>query len=278
MDDLLVRYYRDHAAGLASGTQARIACNKLSEAVGALAVADFGVQAQREFIAKMREAGYADGYIRRTLSVGKAALAWAQMEGLVKSAPAVKLPSDGQPRERVLTLAEQAAIVEAATEEHVYRFVVLAFATWARPDAILDLDRHRCNDERRLIDLNPQGRPQTKKFRPTVPMVEQARHVIVDVPHGPLVTWRGRGIADIKTGWRRLRNRAGLDPGVIPYLIRHTMATQARTAGAPPWEVEGWLGHKRPGTTERYAKFAPDYLSQTAGVVEAHLAQLPFRA
>lgn len=276
--EILMRYYREHARALPSETQARIACAKLAALCGALAVSEFGIVEQERFIAAMQADGYSPGYIRRTLSVGKAALAWAWQRQLVRIVPNVKLPADGQARERVLSLAEQCAIVEAATEEHVYHFVVLQFATWARPEAILELTRERCDTERRLIDLNPAGRPQTKKHRPTVPLVAQALPVVLSAPSGPLVAWRGRAVADIKTGWRRLRKRAGLDDGVIPYLIRHTMATEARAAGAPPWEVEGWLGHKRPGTTERYAKYAPDYLGQTARIVETHLARLPLRS
>jgi site-specific recombinase XerD len=276
--EILLRYYNDHASKLASATQARIACGKLSAACGSLALSEFTPQVQRAFCDDMRASGASDGYVRRTLSVAKAALAWAWEGGLVRIVPNVKLPADGQPRERVLSLGEMRAIVDAATEDHVYRFVVLACATWSRPDALLDLDRERCDTDRHLIQLNPDGRPQTKKFRPTVPLVESARHVIEDIPAGRIVTWKGRPIADIKTGWRRLRKRAGLDDGVIPYLLRHTMATEARSAGAPPWEIEGWLGHKRPTSSERYAKFAPDYLGTTATFVEAYLRKLPLRA
>lgn len=278
VSEILMRYYKDHASDLPSATQARIACAKISATCGSLAISEFTAQEQRAFCVGMRADGASDGYIRRTLSVVKAAMTWAWEAGLVRIVPNVKLPADGQPRERVLSLDEMRAIVSAATEDHVYRFVVLACATWSRPDALLELDRERCDFDRRLIQLNQDGRPQTKKYRPTVPMVERARHVIEDVPNGRIVAWRGKPIADIKTGWRRLRKRAGLDPGVIPYLLRHTMATEARAAGAPPWEIEGWLGHKRPTTSERYAKFAPDYLGATASVVDAYMGKLPLRA
>lgn len=276
---VLQRYYREHAINLPSATQSRIACTKLAEACGDLAVSEFGITEQRAFMDTMRSSGYSDGYIRRTLTVGKAALTWAWTNGLVRIVPNVKLPADGQQRERVLTWDEQTTIVtEAKAEDHLYRFVVLEFATWARPEAVLELTRERCRVDRRLIELNPEGRQQNKKFRPTVPLVAAALHVIEDVESGPLVRWRGRSVGDIKTAWRRLRARAGLAADVVPYLIRHTMATEARSAGAPPWEIEGWLGHKRPGTTERYAKFAPDYLGKTAEFVQSHMLRLPLRA
>lgn len=279
LDEVLVRYYREHAEKLRSATQARIACRILSEHSGTLAVADFGLPAQRALVSAMLADGLSTSYARRTLTVGKAALAWAQAEGMIRAAPVVKLPSDGPGRDRVLSHAEVSAIVRAcADEDHLYRFAVLLLATWSRPEALLELDRERCDLERGLVDLNPPGRPQTKKFRPVVPLVYRARHVIADITAGPIITWRGEPLQSIKTAWRRMRKRAGLDAGVIPYLLRHTMATEARAAGAPPWEVEGWLGHRRPGTTERYAKYAPDYLAQTAEVVDRYLATLPLRA
>ncbi len=276
--EVLVRYYREYGQSLRSETQIRIACGKLTKHSGALAVSEFQFEAQAQFIHWMKNSGSSAGYIRRTLSVAKAAISWALARSMVQSAPTVILPPDGMPRERLLTLDEQAAIFENATEEHVYRFVVLSFGTWGRPEAVLELTRERCDINRRLVDLNPEGRQQTKKYRPTVPLVASLLPIVTSETAGCLIRWRGNAVADIKTGWRRLRKRAGLDPGVIPYLIRHTMATTARSAGAPPWEVEGWLGHRRPGTTERYAKYAPDYLGRTAEIVENHLSKLPLRS
>lgn len=273
--EILTRYYDDHASKKASSTQAEIACAKLAAFSGGLALPEFNIAEQRRFITQMQSDGYSAGYIRRTLSVGKAALTWAWTNELVKLVPNVQLPQDGAPRDRTLSLVEMGALFNAVDEMHVYRFLVLLCATWARPDAILDLDGERCDHERRLITLNPPGRPQTKKFRPVLPMVAGAAHAC-SVTTGPVIAWRGKPLASIKTAWRRLRTRAGLDAGVIPYLVRHTMATEARAAGAPPWEIEGWLGHKRPGTSERYAKFAPDYLGATASVVDAYLRKLPF--
>ena len=52
------------------------------------------------------------------------------------------------------------------------------------------------------------------------------------------------------------------------------MATELRRRGVPAWEVEGMLGHKRPGVTEIYAEFAPDYLSKGREAIDAYFADL----
>lgn len=278
ISEILMRYYEGHAQKLPSEVQAKIACRKLSDFCGDRAISEFTPQVQREFIESMSAVGASAGYIRRTLAVCKAAFAWGLDNQLLKIVPNIKLPADGKARERVLTVDEMHAIVDSAHEEHVYKFVILAIGTMARPDAILDLERSRCDMDRRLITLNPEGRAQTKKYRPTIPMVDATKHVIEDVSNGHIIAYRGMPIDSIKTGWRRLRKRAGLDNGVIPYLIRHTVATEIRAMGVPAWEVEGWLGHKRPGTTERYAKYAPDYLSVAATAVNNYMLRLPLRA
>lgn len=278
LSEVLVRYYREYAKDLPSGTQARIACAKLTAHSGAVAVSAFDHAQQQAFIASMREEGNSAGYIRRTLSVAKAALAWAWTRNLIRIVPNVKLPEDGEAKERLLSNDELRAILEQSTEEHLYRFVVIELATWARPDAILDLTRERCDLERRLITLNPEGRKQTKKHRPALPSVPAMDHVVLRQASGYLIQWRGHKLGSIKTTWRKMRTRAGLSKDVVPYSIRHTMATNARAAGCHPWEIEGWLGHKRPSTSERYAKYAPDYLGSVATFTEAFMRSLPLRA
>jgi len=49
-------------------------------------------------------------------------------------------------------------------------FLLIAANTLARPGAILDLAPCQFDSAHRLLDLNPAGRPQNKKFRPIVPV------------------------------------------------------------------------------------------------------------
>ena len=54
------------------------------------------------------------------------------------------------------------------------------------------------------------------------------------------------------------------------------MATELRARNVPEWEVAGMLGHKIPTarTTERYAKFRPDYLSQAIEAIDDYFTEL----
>jgi integrase len=58
--------------------------------------------------------------------------------------------------------------------------------------------------------------------------------------------------------WRRLREKAGLDPRVRLPDLRHFAATRLLDAGVPVKTVSGRLGHARPATTLNvYAHFIP---------------------
>jgi hypothetical protein len=88
------------------------------------------------------------------------------------------------------------------------------------------------------------------------------------------VLYHGRPVASIKKSFANAVVDAGLD-SVSPYCLRHTMATELRARGVSEWEAMGMLGHKSQArTTERYAKFRPDYLSQAVKAIDAYFADL----
>jgi len=60
------------------------------------------------------------------------------------------------------------------------------------------------------------------------------------------------------SAWRRLREKAGIDPRVRLHDLRHFAATRLLDAGIPVKTVSGRLGHARPATTLNvYAHFIP---------------------
>lgn len=98
------------------------------------------------------------------------------------------------------------------------------------------------------------------------------------LPTGPVVSYYGQHVKDIGRAFGRARDRAGLGRDVVPYTIRHTMATELRTQGVPVWEVAGWLGHSSGyRTTERYAKVNPEALAGALRATEAYFVDLASR-
>ena len=209
--------------------------------------------------------GARDGTVKRIMGITKAAVNWAWQNGQLKAHVPFRPLPEGQPRERILSIEELARLWSAEMPAHLRMFLLLLMGTAARPQAVLELTRFQCDLERGLIDLNPRGRTQTAKRRPVVPMANFLRPWLVAVPAGPLVAYRGRPVHKIAKTWRSVRKAAGLDESVVPYAIRHTIATELRARGVPELEIAGLLGHHLPNfrTTGRYAKYAPDYLSHS---------------
>jgi integrase len=157
---------------------------------------------------------------------------------------------------------------------HVYVFSMLMLNTLGRPGAILDLAPAQVNLEDRLINLNPKGRRQTKKYRSTVPITDTILPFIAERSVTRFILWRGHPIKSVKKTFGLAVRTAGLPSAITPYSLRHTMAAELRRRGVPAWEVEGLLGHRRPGATETYAEFSPDYLSQGRQAIDTYFAEL----
>lgn len=84
----------------------------------------------------------------------------------------LSLAPEAEPRERLLTIAEAQALFAAAIEPHQFMYLMVAFALAARPAAILELTTFQIDYGARLIRLNPAGRAQNKKRRPTLPICD----------------------------------------------------------------------------------------------------------
>lgn len=278
LDMVLVRYYQQHAHGLASAEVAKVALGYWSEFFGACTVSEVTPARQREFVEWLRTGGKrsrSDGYIKRVLTVGKSALNRAYREGEIASVPFVLPGMDGPPRDRVLSLADSAALWLATELPHERMMLALLYGTLARPEAALALRREFYDPERRLLTQNPPGRRQTKKHRPTVPVGDFLAPWLENAPPGPLVAWHGKPIASMKTTWRKLRKRAYLPEDVVPKTVRHTMATELRAANVPEAEIAGMLGHRAfGGKTEVYAKYRPDYLGGAARAIDAYMGRV----
>ncbi len=278
LEELLIRYYQNHARKIPSAEQARLALKRWSDFFAGATVSDLTPDRQDAFVTHLRESGASDGYIARILTVGRAALNRAYKRQEITTVPFIMSVTSDAVRERRLSLDEAAAFFNAIDVEHLFMYAMVAFNTLARPEAIMELRRFQVNFDDRLIHLNPPGRKQTKKFRPVVPITDTLLPWLQRVRAVNVVSYgkKDRQIRSIKTTFRKTVAKAGLEDDVTPYTIRHTIATELRKRGVPPWEVSGLLGHKSAGyaTTERYAKYDPDYLGMAAKGIDAYFTEL----
>ena len=270
--DILLDYYKTQGSEARSAGSARTSCRYWVDFFGEASVAEATKPPRLEaFIAHLTRQGFSTAYVQRILGVGKAALqrAWRRGEvAAVPFIPGVKVDY-GEPLGRPLKTAELANLLKAAPD-HLRLMLMILIGTACRPEAALELTGAQLDFDDRLIDLNPRGRPQTKKFRPVVKMPDALAIVLANAPSGRLVTFQGRPVKKINKAWRGMRAASGLDEEVNPYSIRHTVARWMRQNGVPAWEVAAQLGHKSRDyrTTELYAAFDPAYLENAVRAID----------
>jgi integrase len=273
--DVLDRYRLQRGDKLPSKDTVKRACKLWAAFWGDRPVSDATASRQEEFAAWLAERSLSRGYVRRVLSVGKAALNRAWKRGEIQQVPFVELPPIGDPYPHFAAREQLVALLNTAMPEHVWAYCLVRLCTGCRGDAALDLQTFQIDRAARLIRLNPPGREQTKKFRPVIPLTDTlARYLEQTKPAAHVVHWHGQKVASIKTTWRKLRTRAALPAWFAPKVLRHTVATELRRRGVPDWEAAGQLGHRKAGTTETYAKFDPAYLGKARKALDAWMRDL----
>lgn len=168
-----------------------------------------------------------------------------------------------------------------AGRRNLLRFLQISVATWARPDAAHDVStsgkRGQWQSRRRLLNLNPRGRPQTRKYRPTVPIAHQVAPLLEDT-HGFFVT-----VASVRKAFEAMQDALGLpgDREAGLKLIRRSMAQLGRDRlGRTAW-IEGkyMLGHHRPDPSDLYGIDTPgDFplaLKVTEEIIDEIIALAP---
>lgn len=172
----------------------------------------------------------------------------------------------------VLTDLVAYAAEPAQKRASLHAFLVASLCTIARPDSVVDIsvapDREQWYRGSPTLDLNPFGRAQTNKYRPTIPVLpvlaewlsaELAAYERLDARErkgaGYLVNYYGRSVLDVDTSWATMLRNLKLPTGREwkPYLLRHSLATILRNRGVAKWDLEGFMGHDAGSTTEVYA-------------------------
>lgn len=173
-------------------------------------------------------------------------------------------------------IAKIAAMFRFALERedrHTLRaYLRAAVATWSRPDALLELTDRQWFADAGILDLNPRGRRQTKKWRPAVPVAKQFR------PYLDALSGQFLPVATLRHAWDPMRIKLGLPGGreAGPKLIRRSIATIARKRlGEQNWaQGEMMLGHRKAATSDIYAIPDPANLGLALSATEAIIDEI----
>ena len=272
---VFLRYHELHASRLPSAAEQRRHLAYWLEHFGEARVDQAGVTAQERFVAALVDKGYSSGYVKRILATGAAALRWSYRRGELASIPHVVTVPDSLPRERIFQRAELVAFWDAIEDDELARWVMLMLNTGCRPGAAFELMSDQVDLARRRIDLNQRGRTRTKKGRPIVP-ITMALLPWLKLEAGAKLVRRGE--KQLGLAWRAARARAGLPAELVPYSLRHTVATELDEAGCDENQISAFMGWRsatrmRDWYTKRRA-YRPTYCSEIVAALEAMFAEL----
>jgi integrase len=275
----------------------------IGEKVGPSApVSAFSQVRQREFMRwSVTNYGHSAGTISRHLSVASAAFHFGRKQQIVRdgfgnesevllldAAPDVvtqarevaRLTSipDSVPRDWLPSFSEFGAFIDGIDirQENLFRFVMIALNTWARPEAIIDFRTDRQIDWAfGVVDLNPPGRRQTKKYRPKIKLTENLgdwlRHWNTSAP----MIWNNSPVTTMKRTFKRHAVACG-HPNFTQDTIRHFMATYVRqaTPRVSKEQRDIWLGHNDQRTAGWYEHRDPEFLEDARRATESVIEDL----
>ncbi|MGH8327494.1 MAG: tyrosine-type recombinase/integrase, partial [Steroidobacteraceae bacterium] len=281
-------YYVNYARDLPSVHAHLAAQRDALEVWGDVDVGDLDRARQLGLVSKLRESGYSDWTIQGRLNRIWAAINWSRRDNAKLIVPEQITAADWKPllrdRDRTFTLEELAALLNAAAQqptearygrEHWWRFLILAIGTASREAALRELTWEQVDLRLGRLHLNPEGRRQTKKRRPTVPIAPTLAAELAAWEHdGPtVITYYGKALAT-REFFDLLAETAGVDGS--PNVIRHTVRTWLAERDVPDSEADVFMGHREEGsaTGRRYKHRRPEYLKRVTEEIEALYAAL----
>ena len=195
-----------------------------------------------------------------------------------KVAELTALPTSS-PRDWLPTFEQFGAFIDAidVRQENLFRFVILALNSWARPEAIIDFRADRQVDWAfEVVDLNPPGRRQTKKYRPKIKLTDNLADWLRHWGSPAPMIWNGKPVTTMKRTLGAGHAVACKLPHFTAYTIRHFMATYVRQEKPPvPKEQRDvWLGHGDQRTANWYEHRDPEFLEDARRATNSVIEQL----
>lgn len=295
LSNVLKTYFVERTDHLPSGKPARHAGKLFLRCWGEKTKAgDIGTGKLKDFADWSILQKHSVNYIARNFSVLAAALAHAKLphdipikEGAILDRWP-DLVAKNKPKRKVYEPTDEdlARLFQRDLGPSIRLWLLNSMATLGRPMAVAQLKPAQRDRVHQLIALNPEGRRQNKKFRPTVrELVVQTKWLDeAEKPKKgpPMASTRQYSLyfnrSSIKTrlAYHCAEERANI-PSMALYGIRHRGTTVLRNAKVPREQIDFQLGHIPKGssrTTHDYGQYEPGYLSEAAAALEAWIERV----
>jgi hypothetical protein len=288
---VLEKYFSDRTDHLPSKKPARHAASLVLECWGEMIkVSMLTEQRNKHFVEWSLIRGHSISYVARNLGVVAAALEHAKLQvRLIYSEGAIlsKWPHlKPKPKRKIFepTDKQLAGLLRQKMPRNLRRWILNAMATVGRPTAVLELTPGSRDRIHRLINLNPEGRRQNKKFRAAVREPNIQTRWLND--------WEGTGDKTMKVDERycSYASESSIDtalervcrpkkanlPHLCLYSFRHRGTSVLRAAKVPKEQIDYQLGHRQVGarSTHDYGQFQAGYLAEASAALDIWIAKV----
>jgi integrase len=211
----------------------------------------------------------ANGTINRYLSALHSLMKAAVEYGVDLRMPRFPWREEGGHRPRILQPSEQDLLIPLLIKhggEDCADAARVFLATGARMSEIFNAQPSWLKPGWLIV---PAERSKTRRER-HIPLTPRAEEILRH-----RLPWARLNLRTFRYAWNKAREVMGLkeDPFFIPYLLRHTWATRAVSAGVDIRVIQEMLGHATIQTTIRYAKVEQKTLTDAALKVAAAFHQ-----
>lgn len=205
--------------------------------------------------------GGSAGTVRKQLTMLRAALRFCAANKQIPNDFGFWLPSQPAPRDRWLSKADIAKLIDALPLPHQRIFVQLALATGARRGAICQI--HKSQYANGVLDMRP--RQQTNKRRGVVPVIAGSKldtviqGAIQRSRSGFLVEHKGKPIVPLTA--TRFTVAGGEAAGlgkVTPHVLKHTACVHMAQAGVPLEDIADYTATNLQTIHKNYLHYTPE--------------------
>lgn len=170
-------------------------------------------------------------------------------------------------RSRWLTVDEEKRLLMAA-KPHLRALITFAVDTGGRKSELLKLDWRNVDLDRGFVTFRKTKNGEDRSVR----LTDRAQRVLAELSpkaSGPVFTFRGKAIKDIKSSFDHARARAEVEDFRF-HDLRHTFASRLVQQGVTLYEVMHLTGHKSFEMVQRYAHLAPDFQERAIGALNVY--------
>ncbi len=283
--ECLAIYGEEHAATVADPARIGYAMDALLPFWGDMACSDVKGSTVRLY---QRQRGVSDSTVRRELSVLRSAMNYCGREGYLLSVPMFPLPKTPDTTQQALTRAEVAKLIWTARQlsrqrrdidyRHIARFILISVYTGTRKSAALNMRLRGPAIHCGWFDLDAglmfrkgTGEATTNKRRTPARIPRQLRaHLQRWDRQGYTwaVEYRGARVADIKTAFNQVVEKADLDWRPTPHSLKHTAVTWAIQGGASIEDASAFFSTSIETLQRVYWHLSPRYQQGALEAIE----------